>query len=99
MDIAINKAKTSGIGVVTINNSRHLGMASYHALKALEHNMIGVCVSSCPPQVVPTFGTEPLLGTNPIAIAAPPKNKPPYVFDAAMSSVAANKIGIAKRFG
>ena len=99
MDIAINKAKTSGIGVVTINNSRHLGMASYHALKALEHDMIGVCISSCPPQVVPTFGTEPLLGTNPIAIAAPTKNKPPYVFDAAMSSVAANKISIAKRLG
>ena len=99
MDIAIEKAKKTGIGVVTINNSRHLGMASYHALKALNHNMIGLCVSSCPPQVVPTYGTEPLLGTNPIAIAAPANTKPPYVFDAAMSSVAANKISIAKRLG
>ena len=99
MDIAIEKAKKTGIGIVTINNSRHLGMASYHALKALDHNMIGLCVSSCPPQVVPTYGTEPLLGTNPIAIAAPANIKPPYVFDAAMSSVAANKISIAKRLG
>ena len=97
MDIAIEKAKKSGIGMVTIKNSRHLGMASYHSLKALDHNMIGICVTSCPPQVLPTFGTEPLLGTNPISIAAPANNKPPYVFDAAMSSIAANKIGIAKR--
>ena len=99
MEIAIEKAKKTGIGIVTINNSRHLGMASYHALKALDHNMIGLCVSSCPPQVVPTYGTEPLLGPNPIAIAAPANLKPPYVFDAAMSSVAANKISIAKRLG
>ena len=97
MEIAINKAKTVGIGVVTIHNSRHLGMASYHALMAVEHDMIGMCMTSCPPSVLPTFGAEPVLGTNPIALAAPAGREAPFVFDAAMSAVAGNKLGLARR--
>ena len=99
MDIAIQKAKEVGVGMVTIGNSRHLGMASYHAMRALEHDMIGVCMTSAPPRMVPTFGAEPRLGTNPIAVAVPARNEPPFVFDAATSSVAQNKIEIARRLG
>ena len=99
MDIAIQKAKQGGVGMVTMGNGRHLGMASYHAMMALEHDMIGVCMTSCPPSVVPTFGAEPRLGTNPIAMAVPSGNEAPFVFDAATSSVAGNKIGIARRLG
>ena len=99
MDIAIRKAREVGVGMVTLGNARHLGMASYHAMMALEHDMIGICMTSCPPSVVPTFGAEPRLGTNPIAIAVPSKNEVPFVFDAATSTVAGNKIGIARRLG
>ena len=99
MEIAIRKAKAVGVGMVTIGNARHLGMASYHAMMALEHDMIGICMTSCPPLMVPTFGAEPRLGTNPIAVAVPAKNEPPFVFDAATTTVAANKIGIARRLG
>ena len=99
MDIAIRKAAEVGVGMVTIGNSRHLGMASYHAMLALEHDMIGVCMTSAPPRMVPTFGAEPRLGTNPIAVAVPARNEPPFVFDAATSSVAQNKIEIARRLG
>ena len=99
MDIAIRKASEVGVGMVTIGNARHLGMASYHAMMALEHDMIGVCMTSCPPSVVPTFGAEPRLGTNPIAIAVPSRNEAPFVFDAATSTVAGNKVGIAPALG
>ena len=99
MDIAIRKASECGVGMVTIGNSRHLGMASYHAMLALEHDMIGICMTSAPPRMVPTFGAEPRLGTNPIAVAVPARNEPPFVFDAATSSVAQNKIEIARRLG
>ena len=99
MEIAIDKAKKVGLGMVTINNGRHLGMASYHAMMALEHDMIGLCMTSCPPSVLPTFGAEPRLGTNPIALAAPADKEPPFVFDAAMSTVAGNKLGLARRLG
>jgi LDH2 family malate/lactate/ureidoglycolate dehydrogenase len=99
MEIAIEKAKNVGVGMVTIRNGRHLGMASYHAMMALEHDMIGVCMTSCPPSVLPTFGAEPRLGTNPIAVAAPADQEPPFVFDAATSTVAGNKLGLARRLG
>ena len=99
MEIAIEKAKTVGVGMVTLGNARHLGMASYHSMLALKHDMIGICMTSCPPSVVPTFGAERRLGTNPIAVAVPARNEPPFVFDAATSTVAGNKIGIARRLG
>lgn len=99
MELAIKKAKDVGVGMVTLGNARHLGMASYHAMMALEHDMIGVCMTSAPPRTVPTFGAEPRLGTNPIAVAVPAKNDHPFVFDAATSSVAQNKIEIARRLG
>lgn len=99
MEIAIEKAKAVGVGMVTIRNARHLGMASYHAMMALEYDMIGVCMTSCPPSVLPTFGAEPRLGTNPIALAAPAGEEPPFVYDAATSTVAGNKLGLARRLG
>ncbi len=97
MELAIKKAAATGVGIVTMANGRHLGMASYHAMMALEHDMIGTCMTAPGVGVLPTFGAEPRLGTNPIAVAAPAKEEPPFVFDAATSSVAINKIVLARR--
>ena len=99
MEIAIEKALNVGVGVVTIRNSRHLGMISYHAMMALEHDMIGMAMSSCPANVNPTFGAEARFGTNPLALAAPADREAPFVFDAAMSIVPANKLILARRLG
>ena len=99
MEIAIDKARNAGVGMVTISNGRHLGMASYHAMMALKHDMIGICMTSCPPLVLPTFGAERRMGTNPIALAAPAGEEPPFVYDAATSVVAGNKIRLAHRLG
>ena len=71
MEVAIEKARNVGVGMVTISNGRHLGMASYHAMKALEHDMIGICMTGCPPTVVPTFGAEVRMGTN-LSLWQPP---------------------------
>ena len=97
MEVAIRKAQNTGIGMVTVHNGKHLGMASYHSMMALEHDMIGVCMTSTRPSVLPTFGREPRLGTNPIAVAAPAKSEPPFVLDIATSAVASNKFDLAKR--
>ena len=99
MDIAIEKAKKTGVGLVSMGNGRHLGMAAYHAMKALEHDMIGTCMTSCSPRMVPTFSSKAAVGTNPISYAAPAGKLPPFVFDAAMTSVAGNKITLASRLG
>jgi LDH2 family malate/lactate/ureidoglycolate dehydrogenase len=97
MQIAIDKACEVGTGVVTVHNGHHLGMAQYHALLAVPHGMIGVCLTASGPLMVPTFGREPVLGTNPIAIAVPCGQEPTFVFDAATTVVAGNKIIIAHR--
>jgi LDH2 family malate/lactate/ureidoglycolate dehydrogenase len=99
MDIAIAKARDTGVGVVTVTNCGHLGMAAYHAMLALPHDMVGVCMTATGPQVVPTFGREPRLGTNPMAIAAPAGSEPAFVFDMATSIVPINKIRNAHRMG
>jgi LDH2 family malate/lactate/ureidoglycolate dehydrogenase len=99
MEIAVAKARDTGVGVVTITNSGHLGMAAYHAMLALPHDMIGVCMTAAGASVLPTFGAEPRLGTNPYAIAAPTGVEPPWVFDMATSIVPVNKLRNAYRMG
>jgi L-2-hydroxycarboxylate dehydrogenase (NAD+) len=99
MDVAIAKARDVGIGMVTVRNSRHLGMAAYHAMRALHRNMIGLCMTAVGPRVVPTFGSEPRLGTNPIAVAVPTRSVAPFVFDAATTTIAMNAIRLAQRDG
>lgn len=99
MQIAIERAKQFGIGAVSVGNGRHYGAAAYHASLALEHDMIGVSMTTGGLTVLPTFGAEPMVGLNPIALAAPTRVEPPFLFDASMSSVAANKIRLAQRVG
>ena len=99
MEIAIEKARSTGIGVVTMFNGGHVGMAAYHAMLALPHDMIGVCMTATGPDVAPTFGRAPRLGTNPIAIAAPTREERPWVFDMATSVVPVNKVRNARRMG
>ena len=99
MAIAIEKAKQTGFGAVTMRNANHSGMASYHAMLALPHDMIGMCLTAAGPQVLPTYGAVPRLGTNPIAVAAPAREMHPFVFDVATSVVAGNKLGLARRLG
>jgi len=99
MQMAIDKAKDVGIGVVTITNSSHSGAIGHHAMRAANQDMIGMVMTGGGLQVVPTFGAEGRLGTNPVAMAAPTRNEPPFLFDAATSSVAMNKVYLARRMG
>jgi L-2-hydroxycarboxylate dehydrogenase (NAD+) len=99
MDLAIDKARSCGVGIVTVRNTRHLAMAAYHAMRALPHDMIGICMTAVGPRVVPTHGREPRLGTNPIALAAPAEHEPPFVFDAATTTVAMNVVRLAQLEG
>ena len=99
MDLAIAKAAECGIGAVTVTNGRHYGAASYHAHRAIDHGMVGVSMTIGGLQVLPTFGAKPMVGLNPISIAVGAGDEAPFVFDASMSSVAGNKIRIARRLG
>ncbi len=99
MQLAIDKARDVGVGTVTMRNSGHLGPIGHFAYQAAEQGMIGMCMTASSLLIVPTFGALPRYGTNPIAFAAPARSQPFMLFDAAMSSVASNKIGLARRVG
>jgi L-2-hydroxycarboxylate dehydrogenase (NAD+) len=97
MQVAINKAKISGTGWVSVQNSNHFGIAAYHAMQALEHDMIGIAMTNASPLVAPTFSTERLLGTNPICVAIPAGKEPPFVADLATTTAANGKLEILQR--
>lgn len=97
MDIAIEKAKNVGSGWISIKNSNHYGIAGYHAMMALEHDMVGMSMTNASPLVSPTFSTERMLGTNPIAVAVPADKQPPFVADFATTTAANGKLEILQR--
>ena len=99
MRMAIERARDCGIGVVNVYNGGHYGAAGYTAAMALEHDMIGVSMTVGGLRMTPTHGAEQMVGLNPIAIAVPSRNEPPFIFDASMSAVAGNKIRLANRLG
>jgi LDH2 family malate/lactate/ureidoglycolate dehydrogenase len=99
MRLAMEKAKQVGVGVVTVFNSGHFGAIGHYAMQAAQQDMIGVCFTGAGLSVVPTFASKPMLGTNPIAIAAPARREAPMLFDAATSAIAGNKIRLAIRLG
>jgi LDH2 family malate/lactate/ureidoglycolate dehydrogenase len=97
MQIAIDKAKQVGTGWVSVKNSNHFGIAGYHAMMALEHDMIGMAMTNASALVAPTFSSEKMLGTNPIAVAIPAGNEPPFVADMATTTAANGKLEILQR--
>lgn len=97
MELAIQKAKDSGVAMVGVRNSRHFGMAAYYAMQALPHDMIGIAMTNASRQVVPTFGREAKFGTNPLCLAAPALDERPFVLDMATTTAAAGKLEVAAR--
>jgi LDH2 family malate/lactate/ureidoglycolate dehydrogenase len=99
MQMAIDKAKQVGTGWVSVQNSNHFGIAAYHAMMALEDDMIGIAMTNASPLVAPTFSVERLLGTNPICVAIPAGNEQPFVADMATTTAANGKLEILQRKG
>jgi LDH2 family malate/lactate/ureidoglycolate dehydrogenase len=97
MQIAIEKAKQVGTGWVSVQNSNHFGIAAHHAMMALEHDMIGMAMTNASPLVAPTFSIDKMLGTNPICVAAPAGNEPPFVADLSTTTAANGKLEILQR--
>jgi L-2-hydroxycarboxylate dehydrogenase (NAD+) len=99
MKLAIQKAKQYGSGWISVQNSNHFGIAGYHAMLALDEEMIGLAMTNASALVAPTFSKERLLGTNPIAVAVPAGDEPPFVADMATTTAANGKLEILQRKG
>ncbi len=97
MHVAIGKAKNVGSGWVSVQNSNHFGIAGYHAMMALQHDMIGMAMTNASALVAPTFSNERMLGTNPIAVAVPAGTEPAFVADMATTTAANGKLEILQR--
>lgn len=97
MQMAIEKARRYGLGAVAVRNSTHFGIAGYYSLMAAREGMMGLTVTNARPSIAPTFGSEPMLGTNPIAFAAPSDGEFPFCFDAATSIIQRGKVEVAAR--
>jgi LDH2 family malate/lactate/ureidoglycolate dehydrogenase len=99
MTTAITKARAAGVGLVAVRNSRHYGAAGIYARMALAHEMIGLSLTNSDKLVVPTYGRESRIGTNPIAVAVPAGVEAPFLLDMATSTVPLGKIMLALRSG
>jgi LDH2 family malate/lactate/ureidoglycolate dehydrogenase len=99
MDLAIAKARQCGIGATVVFNGNHFGAVSFYTDRALRAGMIGMAMCNAAPRVAPYNGSEPFLGTNPIAYAAPGGEWPDISLDVATSAAAAGKIAKAARRG
>lgn len=97
MQIAMEKAKAFGMGSVAVRNSNHFGIAGYYPLMAVREDMIGIACTNTRPSIAPTFGVQPLLGTNPIAFGAPTDEECPFLFDAATSIIQRGKVEVLAR--
>jgi len=97
MRVAMDKAAICGTGWVSVRNSNHFGIAGYHAMLALEKDMIGIAMTNASALVSPTFAKERMLGTNPICVAIPSGVEPPFVADMATTTAANGKLEILQR--
>jgi L-2-hydroxycarboxylate dehydrogenase (NAD+) len=95
----IEKARQSGMAMVTVRNSNHYGIAGYYAMMALKYDMIGISFTNSQPLVAPTYGRKALVGTNPIAVAVPAANERPYVLDMATSIVPIGRVTVYDKAG
>lgn len=100
MKLAIAKCRAAGVGAVAVRNSGHFGAAGVYAAMAAEEGLIGLATTSTEkPSVVPTFGLDAILGTNPIAFAAPAGRNRPFLLDMATSTASLGKLLMAWRQG
>jgi LDH2 family malate/lactate/ureidoglycolate dehydrogenase len=99
MEIAIEKAKTAGTGWVSTRHSNHYGIAGYYSMMALKHDMVGISMTIANPLVAPTWSVSRMLGTNPIAVAVPAQNYPPFVADFSTTPIARGKLAVAGKKG
>ncbi len=99
MGIAISKAKKLGMGMVVARNSTHFGIAGYYAQMAVNEGLIGVVGTNARPSIPPTFGTENMLGTNPLTFGMPSDEPFPFMLDCATSIIQRGKVEVYARIG
>jgi L-2-hydroxycarboxylate dehydrogenase (NAD+) len=99
MQMAVDKAEACGLGMTVVRNSTHYGAAFYYPMMAVERGMIGFTGTSARPSIAPTWGVEPMLGTNPLTWGMPSDEDFPFMIDCATSTTQRGKIELYDRMG
>ena len=99
METAIAKAKVYGMGMVVVRNSTHFVIAVYYAEMASKQGVLGISGTNARPSITPTFGVEPMLGTNPLTFSFPTDEDFPFTLDCATSIIQRGKVEVAARNG
>lgn len=99
MDECIRRASAHGACFAAVKGGNHFGCAAYFAKKAAEQGMIGVAMANGPVAMPAIGGREPVLGTNPLAVAIPAAGREPLILDMATSVVARGKVALAAKEG
>ena len=99
MELAIEKARKCGIGMVAVRNSTHYGIAGYYVTMATQQGLIGISGTNARPSTAPTFGVENMLGTNPLTFGMPTDEPFPFVIDCATSITQRGRIEYYQRLG
>ena len=99
MQMAIDKAKKYGLGMVAVRNRTHYGIAGYYSIMAANAGMIGITGTNARPSIAPTFGVENMLGTNPLTIGFPTDEEFPFVLDCATSITQRGKLEYYSKLG
>lgn len=99
MQMAIDMARSNNVGIVAVRNSTHFGITGYYPTMAVEQGMVGLAFCNARPSVAPTFGVEPVIGTNPISFGAPSDERYPFLLDIATSTTQRGKIEVYAREG
>ena len=99
MQMAIDKAKQYGLGMVVVRNSTHYGIAGYYASMAVKNGCIGITGTNARPSIAPTFGVENMLGTNPLTFGIPTDEPFEFMLDCATSITQRGKIEYFARMG
>jgi len=99
MKMAIEKAKSYGMGMVAVRNSTHYGIAGYYVTMAVNEGCIGISGTNARPSIAPTFGVDNMLGTNPLTFGFPTDEEFPFVLDCATSITQRGKIEYFARIG
>jgi LDH2 family malate/lactate/ureidoglycolate dehydrogenase len=99
MEVAIGKARDTGVGFVVARELNHFGAAAYYALIAAEQDMIGIVSCNVPGSMAPTGASKAMIGNNPLALAFPGRDRPPVVWDAATSQSSWGALYVAMQTG
>src|SRR5215216_4320308 len=98
-ELGIQRGKEHGIGAVALRRSTHCGAMAYYAIRARQHDLIGLAITNAGMNMTPTGGSAKIVGNNPFAMAVPTTREWPMVLDMATSVVAGGKLDVARSKG